>query len=624
MKRTGSVGAGFSVATRQAKMPTRQTEFCVSPGGLGKLQEVQRPAACLSPVARLCLLTIVLIFIWPRPADADGERRVALVIGIGAYENVTRLVNPSRDAAAMSGTLRDLGFDVTEGIDLDLPQFTNKVREFGRKAAGADLALLFYAGHGIQVDNENWLLPTDAKLLDRLDLEYEAINADALLRAMENAKGRVLLLDACRDNPFREGFLSKGQTRSLSRGLARVNVENTGTLIAFATSPGAVADDGFSGGEANSPFTAALLANMSAPGLEIRQMLTRTRQHVIAATGGRQVPWENSSLVADIYLSGMPAAPLPESLDETFWKAIRDSRDPADFTVFLRRFPNSGFATEALRRYEVLAKVAGTEALGSATLLPASRDCPTCPEILQLTAGAFVMGASNGDESASDNERPAHRVQVAAFAMTRFPITFEEFDACVRAGGCSTRPGDNGWGRGLRPVINVSWHDAQAYAQWLSEQTGQNYRLPTETEWEYAARAGTTAPRFWGDDHAKACTYANVYDTTAAEVSSFGWKPHACSDGFSYTSPVGSLKHNPWGFGDMIGNVWQWVADCWTEDYSGATSAVALADRECGERVARGGSWLSDPSAARSSTRLRMDVADKDIHIGFRLARTLR
>lgn len=614
MTRTGSLCAGFSVAVRQASGPVHQSE----PGMLflSPLQAVRQLAAFLY----FMLAILVTTCICSCPAAAESVRRVALVVGIGAYENVGRLANPAKDAAAMSAMLRNLGFEVTEGIDLDFRIFTEKLREFGRKAADADLGFVFYAGHGIQVDNENWLLPKDAKLHDRLDLEYEAINADALLRAMGSAKGRVLLLDSCRDNPFRQGFLSTASARSVSRGLARLNVADSGTLIVFATSPGAVAEDGIPGGSTNSPFTAALLANMSTPGLEIRQMLTRTRQHVIAATGGRQTPWENSSLVADIYLAGLPTVPSHERLDEAFWRAIRDSLDPADFKIFVRRFPSSGFATAARRRYTDLAKAVEAEQATDAVLRP-MRDCSSCPEIIQLPAGSFVMGASNDDDSALDNERPAHRAEVTAFAMTRYPITFEEFDACVEAGGCASRPSDSGWGRGLRPVINVSWYDAHSYARWLSQRTGQSYRLPSEIEWEYAARAGTTGVRFWGDDPADACAYANVYDRTAAKTESFSWNPHACSDGFNYTSPVGSLKPNPWGFGDMIGNVWQWVADCWVDDYSSATGAIAPADRECSERIARGGSWLSEPSAARSSTRLRMDVADKDIHIGFRLAR---
>ncbi|KAB0681350.1 SUMF1/EgtB/PvdO family nonheme iron enzyme [Aureimonas leprariae] len=558
---------------------------------------------------------------------AAAERRVALVIGNGAYENITQLINPPRDAAAMSAMLRGLGFDVVEAVDLERRELTERLRDFGRKAAGADLALVFYAGHGVQIDDRNWLLPTDAKLTDRLDLEYEAISADALLRAMQAAKGRVLLLDACRDNPFRTGFLSESGARSAaaSRGLARLNVEDTGTLIAFATSPGAVADDGSSGGGRNSPFTAALLATMPMPGLEIRQVLTRARQVVFAATAGRQTPWENSSLVADVYLAGMPAGPIPQQLDETFWNAIEDSREPEDFRIFLRRFPTSGFAARALERYEALSKEVADRPSGNGTPAAptASRDCPTCPEIIRLPAGSFVMGASAEDASALDNERPAHRVEVAAFALTRYPITFDDWEACVAAAGCAGRPDDNGWGRGLRPVINVTWQDARDYARWLSARTGQDYRLPTEAEWEYAARAGTTTSRFWGDDAAKACAFANVYDRAAEKSVIVSWKPHPCSDGFVHTSPVGSLAANPWGFGDMIGNVWQWVADCWTDDYSGATEAVAVADRQCSERIIRGGSWISDPAGTRSSARARSDAGDKDNNISFRLARTL-
>ncbi|WP_181705477.1 SUMF1/EgtB/PvdO family nonheme iron enzyme [Chthonobacter rhizosphaerae] len=596
--------------------------------------------------AAMAGLVIACVIFADIATAASAERRAALVIGIGRYATVTPLVNPPNDARAMAGALRDLGFEVVDGIDLDRAAFTRALRDFARIADGAELALVFYAGHGVQVDNENWLLPTDVRLESRLDLEFEAIGAEALLRAMSGARGRILLLDACRDNPFKEGFMATAAGRSVGRGLARLNVQDTGTLIAFATSPEAVASDG-GGGASNSPFTTALLAHIRTPGLEIRQMLTRARQAVIAATEGRQTPWENSSLVADVYLAGPPAQTAGETADVVLWRAIEGSDDPAAYDLFLRRFPDSPHAAAAAEKRRVLVAALPSPALpaaGSAlpaagSALPATespappsaRDCPTCPEVVRLPAGSFLMGASAEDRSATDNERPAHRAVVGAFAMTRFPITFAEWDACVADGGCPPVPDDGGWGRGQRPVVNVSWTDANAYAAWLSARTGAVWRLPSETEWEYAARAGTDTTRFWGDDPAAACGFANVYDTaalapgrTAGDASAWAGTPHGCSDGYAGTAPVGSFRPNPFGLSDMIGNVWQWVGDCWRDDYSAASgTAEPASDPECQERVLRGGSWLSQPSAARSSARMRSDPVERDTNFGFRLVRQL-
>ncbi|WP_083656489.1 SUMF1/EgtB/PvdO family nonheme iron enzyme [Mongoliimonas terrestris] len=575
------------------------------------------------------LAALALAVLWPVFAADAAERRAALVIGIGAYETVAPLINPPNDARAMAGALRDLGFEVVDGIDLDREGLTRSLRNFARLADGADLALVFYAGHGVQVDNENWLLPTDAQLQNRMDLEFEAIGAETLLRAMSGARGRILLLDACRDNPFREGFLAASAGRSVSRGLARLNVQDTGTLIAFATSPEAVAADG-GGGGANSPFTTALLANIREPGLEIRQMLTRTRQAVIAATDGRQTPWENSSLVSDVYLAGRPDQVAARSAEDVLWETVRESRDPAAFDLFLTRFPESRHAAEAAaaRRLIVAALPPPSAALPVAEA-PA-RDCAGCPEYVRLPAGAFIMGAPDTDRDARDAERPAHRAVVGALAMTRFPITFAEWDSCVADGGCPPIADDGGWGRGQRPVINVSWADASAYAVWLSARSSARWRLPSETEWEYAARAGTATTRFWGDDPAGACAHANVYDAVAHQpLAAAGGAvsvgtPHPCSDGYGGTAPVGSFKPNGFGLSDMIGNVWQWVADCWQDDYAGASGgAEPVADPACQERVLRGGSWLSQPETARSTARMRSAPDERDTNFGFRLVREL-
>lgn len=245
-------------------------------------------------------------------SEADAARRVALVIGNDLYDHAPALGNARADAEALADRLEGLGFELFLGGDLDRGGMETLLRRFARAAQGAELALAFYAGHGLQVEEENWLLPVDARLESLLDLEYEAVPLALLLRALQGAGTRLLLLDACRDNPLAEEMALPAGSGGLRRGLARVERAEHGTLIAFATSPGAVAADGPAEGAGegtggHSPFAAALLRHLDEPGLELRELLTRVRREVRRATGGRQTPWEHSSLVGEVYLAGTVA-----------------------------------------------------------------------------------------------------------------------------------------------------------------------------------------------------------------------------------------------------------------------------------------------------------------------------
>lgn len=247
------------------------------------------------------------LFVLAMIGAARAETRVALVIGNGAYQHTTALKNPANDAAQMSGALRKLGFNVVEGRDLNRAAFEDKLRAFGKLLNGADVALFFYAGHGLQVGGENWLIPTDAKIASELDLDLSAIRLATLLKTMERgARVRLVMLDACRDNPMATELSQGLGTRSggVERGLARVEA-GVGTLIAYSSEPGAVAADGR--GE-NSPFAGALLQSIAQPGVEVRQMLSDVRAKVIAATNNAQTPWDHSSLTGDFYF--VPGAPV--------------------------------------------------------------------------------------------------------------------------------------------------------------------------------------------------------------------------------------------------------------------------------------------------------------------------
>ena len=179
-----------------------------------------------------------------------------------------------------------------------------------------------------------------------------------------------------------------------------------------------------------------------------------------------------------------------------------------------------------------------------------------------IPAGSFLMGSPEGEEGRLDREGPQHPVTIGApFALGKYEVTFDEWDACVAAGGCEHRPDDQGWGRGTRPVINVSWEDAHQYVAWLSGETGETYRLPSEAEWEYAARAGTTTRYFWGDGEDPACGSANIYDQVGKAADDYGGASFGCDDGFAETAPAGSFRANAFGLHDVSGNVWEWVED---------------------------------------------------------------
>ncbi len=238
------------------------------------------------------------------------------------------------------------------------------------------------------------------------------------------------------------------------------------------------------------------------------------------------------------------------------------------------------------------------------------RDCGVCPEMVVIPSGAFFMGSRESEPDSFDDERPRHRVTVESFAIGKYEVTFDEWDACVTAGGCEHRPEDLGWGRGKQPVINVSWEDAKQYVGWLSRETGQIYRLPSEAEWEYAARALPTS------EGANAPAYA-FGGNIAEDQANFGGN-------VGRTTEVGSYPANTWGLHDMHGNVWEWVEDSWHDTYDGApTDGRAWAEGNDSARVLRGGSWYNKPRNLRSADRFRYVPDYRYGSSGFRVARTL-
>jgi Caspase domain/Putative peptidoglycan binding domain len=309
----------------------------------------------------LILSVVCMVF---TATTASAEKRVAFVVGNGTYKNVAPLPNPAIDAKAMASALRNVGFEVVEGSNLTRDKMTERLLDFGKKAQGADVALFFYAGHGIAISGTNYLLPIDADIKSEMDVKLgAAINIDLTLdQTMGDAKVKLVFLDACRDNPFAAKIKSNSATRSVNvqTGLAEMK-SGEGTLIAFATGPGQTALDGQEG--TNSPFTRALLANLTQPGVEIQQAMTKVRAQVNEETNKGQLPWGHTNLIGSVYLNGAPApgaagAPAAQvavaapgsDVELEFWRSIKDSNKPEELNAYLSNYPNGQFRSLALSR----------------------------------------------------------------------------------------------------------------------------------------------------------------------------------------------------------------------------------------------------------------------------------
>ena len=312
-----------------------------------------------SPWSIILAAALLLVSAFAPPALAG--QRVALVIGNASYAHAASLANPLNDATDVGTALDRLGFAVTRLDNANYSDLRQGLQQFSLAASASEMAVVFYAGHGIEVDKRNFLIPVDARLLSDADVEFETVPLDLLSRAVDRVKGlRLIILDACRDNPFAVAMQRSGATRSIGRGLA--SVEPSGeTLVAYAAKEGTVAADGEG---RNSPYTRALLAHLEEPGLEVGLMFRKVRDAVLAETGGRQEPFVYGSLSsAGAYLAARPdPAPSPSgetedianSDEQLFWESVKGSRNPADFRAYLKQFPDGVFAALARNRIEHL------------------------------------------------------------------------------------------------------------------------------------------------------------------------------------------------------------------------------------------------------------------------------
>ena len=678
------------------------------------------------------VVSAALVLLWwaVAAAPAAAEGRVALVIGNAAYDHAGVLANPGNDATDVGAALRRLGFDVTPVRDAGKAALEGALADFADASAGADVALVFYAGHGLEVNGANYLVPVDARLESDTRVRFETVPLDYVLAATAGAGLRVVILDACRNNPLARSMRRSAGTRSASRGaFGELDEGLLGdeTLVAYSAAAGTVALDGAG---RNSPYASALLEYLEQP-LELGVLFRRVRSRVLSATDRGQRPHEYASLLGEHYLhegaavsspaaveaalgldrasrrtvqrglsgagfsagtpdgvfgpstrsairawqasrgsaptgyldaallsalgvaasavpvgvgggtpaggAGSPDASLTAAAlqaETALWQSIQSRPTVAMYEAYLAQYPNGTFAAVARLAAAALRADPPPASRPTGAVGPPSRpaaasdprpsrrsagerfsDCAECPELVVVPAGTFTMGSPSSEAERYDDEEPQHRVTIPSpLAVGVYEVTFAEWGACVSAGGCGGhRPDDEGWGRGARPVVNVSWDDAKSYVRWLSSRTGASYRLLSESEWEYVARGGTTTSRYWGASSSAQCGYVNGADRAVD-----------CDDGAVQTAPVGSYRANGFGLYDVLGNVHEWVEDCWHGSYAGAPAdgSAWTAGGDCGLRVLRGGSWDRNPRGLRSASRRGYIAGLRFGDIGFRVSRT--
>ncbi len=560
-------------------------------------------------VALLCLLALI------QPANsatADPARRVALVIGNAAYAD-SPLTNPGNDARDMAQALTRIGFNVTMLTDRNRAQMTQAIRNFGLAAAGAETALFYFAGHGVQVRGKNYLIPTGQRFADESEVEADAVDVNTVLGRMEQARASVsvVILAACRNNPLaRDG-------RNVARGLARMEAPS-GALVAFAAQPGAEAIDG-SG--RNGLYTKYLLRHIETAGLTAEQMFKRVRADVERESGRRQSPREETSLTgADFFFKPVLGAVVAQAavlkpevlvndaqIEQQAWSAAQSGNTAAGYSAYLEEYPKGRFAAAArVARASLGTAVMVAQAppvpqrLPSAQAVPTAgqiiKDCADCPEMVVIPAGSFDMGSNENAD-----EQPVHRVEVPAFLLGRTEVTQGQWISLM-----GSNPSNFSKCGASCPVESISWNDAQEFARRLSQKTGKAYRLPSEAEWEYAARAGSRGRWSFGD--------------VESQLGDYAWS----SANSVQTQPVARKKPNAFGLHDMHGNVWEWVQDIWHINYLGASSdasATLIGDQS--GRALRSGSWTSDRSSMlRSAYRNLANPGYSSGGIGMRLART--
>jgi formylglycine-generating enzyme required for sulfatase activity len=572
--------------------------------------------------------------------------RLALVIGNNAYSKVATLKNAQNDARLVAAVLRKAGFEVSEASNLNRTALWSTLDLFKGRIQKGDEVVFYFAGHGVQVGANQLLLPTDISAENDSQVQRDGVPLIDVQDALKDARLALLLIDACRDNPFpKTGTRTVGGTRGLTPPEA-----STGQIIMMSAGRNQKALDYVpDSAQANGLFAWELGQVLQTPGLEIRHALEDVKNRVddkARRAGHEQRP----SLVNDLRgpfvlfasLEVEPVKPAQRpaqgggvSLGEyekeesalTQWSQWqRGMKTDFDKIAGLRVSTASqakawgqfllawaqdnpysnedeSLRAQAATRQAEAQRLSATPVAGSVL-----KDCDYCPELVVIPAGSFQMGSNDYED-----EKPLHSVNIKSFALGKYEVTQGQWKA-VMGGSNPSSFKDCG---DTCPVETVSWDDIQKYIKELNSRSGQQYRLPSEAEWEYAARARTTSKYWWGDSASH--EYANYGKDECCEGLAQG------RDKWVNTAPAGQFPPNAFGLYDMHGNVWEWVQDYYHDNYQGGpTDGSAWESGGKKEsRVLRGGSWLNSPSNLRSAIRIRDAPDIRFSRLGFRLARTL-
>jgi len=581
--------------------------------------------------------------------EMRSEKRVALIIGNSRY-NDSPLKNPANDAKLMARTLKALGFEVISKIDQDYAGMMQAIDYFGDRIKHGGVGLFYYAGHGMQVGGANYLIPVRSGIKSEPEVKYRGINSGLVMAKMEAAGNRmnIMILDACRNNPFARSFRSGG------KGLASMEAPS-GSFVAYATAPGKVASDGRGN---NGLFTESFVKALQTPGLTIEKVFKNTRALVMNKTKSQQVPFTSSSIVGDFYFK-LPNGNQPDSLpkivtpsdggdfnlddlenrDKEYAKREAVVREKWDtlltkmksaynqvkgYEQRTRLAPNKQAAWKkfknafqsqdnpytnednnmiayANRRIDELGQKIAMSSLPKGTAIGGKTytDPVTGMEFVFVKGGCYRMGDTFGDGKA--DEKPVHKVCVDDFYIGKYEVTNGQYRKYQSDHNSKDYDG-NSFNSNRQPAVYVSWNDAKVFATWLSNKTGMKFRLPTEAEWEYAARSGGKSEKYSG---------SNNVDSVAWYSSNSGNKTH----------PVGQKRANGLDIYDISGNVWEWVQDVYSKSaYSSHNRNNPIYNGSGSDRVLRGGSWRNSSGGVRAAGRGRDNPSDNTYNdTGFRL-----
>lgn len=518
-------------------------------------------------------------------AEADAATKKALVIGNNEYEHARALSNPANDAEDMTSLLSGLGFDVTFRIDANLKTMRRALREFidelPDESDPDSVALIYFAGHGVQIKGENFLIPVDAEMARDYEVPDETLSMNLIMEGLETAGAglNLLILDCCRNDPFARSW--RGSRSAATSGLAMPGGAPQGMFLAFSTSPNDVADDGQGD---NSPYTAALLKHLPVPGRPFEEVFKAVGGEVARLTDGEQEPWFNSKFYGSF--SFVEEGSLSSGRVATPREATRDR--PWENSLGIKFIP-----------------------------------VPGCPGVLMATTETRVRDyRSFAEDTNFDASGGAH-----VFSTVEKP-----------GGGLTTKwvhRSEASWESpgfrqsDLHPVVCVNWDDAKAFADWLSEKEGRQYRLPRDSDWS----AAVGSKRFpWGNQWPPREKEGNFWDVEAIENLEGDWTASVIggsdyNDGAERTARVGSYPPNANGFFDLAGNVWEWIEEDYRPEMNSSdilkeSASFSETRDEKGRpfKVLRGGAWDNFTELDFRSDLRDFDERDRrDDDYGFRV-----